>query len=126
LNFIKSGIVPDHARSGFEAAVESTRNLLKSTTAEMVAILLAYIVVVGAIYSQPIDQLPSWQRSSGGTPIYSMAGWWHILVSLPLLLVLFFGWMWRLALWAPPLWLISRLDCVLWPPIPIERPGSAL
>src|SRR5215472_2014018 len=55
LNFIESGIVPDRARSGFEAAVESTRKLLKSTTVEIVAILFAYLVVAAATYSQPID-----------------------------------------------------------------------
>jgi hypothetical protein len=43
------------------------------------------------------------------TPIYSLAGWWHTLVSLPLMLALILGWLWRLALWARLLWLISRL-----------------
>jgi hypothetical protein len=109
-NFIEAGIVPDHARSRFEAAVDATRKLLKSTTAETVAVILAYLVVAAATYSQPVDQLPSWQMSGGVTPIYSLAGWWHFLVSLPLLLVLIFGWIWRLVLWARLLWLIARLE----------------
>lgn len=110
LNFVESGIVAGNARSHFETAVESTRKLLNSNTAEIVVIFLVYLVVVAATVSQPIDKLPSWQRSNSAIPIYSLAGWWHVLVSLPLLLVLFFGWMWRLALWARLLWLISRLE----------------
>ena len=43
-------------------------------------------------------------------PIYSLAGWWHTLVSVPLLLLLIFGWCWRLALWTRLLWLIARLE----------------
>jgi hypothetical protein len=37
-------------------------------------------------------------------------GWWHAAVSLPLLLVLVFGWICRLIIWTRFLWLVSRLD----------------
>ncbi len=49
---------------------------------------------------------------------FSLAGWWHLLVSLPLLLILFFGWIWRLALWARFLFLMSRLNLRLIPAHP--------
>ena len=42
-------------------------------------------------------------------PTYSPAGWWHVVVSLPLLIILFLGWIWRLVSWTRLLWLISRL-----------------
>jgi hypothetical protein len=41
---------------------------------------------------------------------FSPAGWWQLLVSLPLLLVFELGWLWRLFLWTRFLWLVSRLD----------------
>ena len=53
----------------------------------------------------------------------SLAGWWHALVSLPLLLVLLFGWLWRLVLWARFLVLVSRLDLRLIPGHP-DRVGG--
>jgi ABC-type multidrug transport system fused ATPase/permease subunit len=54
---------------------------------------------------------------------FSLAGWWHAVVSLPLLLVLFFGWLWRLALWARFLFLMSLLDLHLIPGHP-DRVGG--
>jgi hypothetical protein len=109
-HFVDAGVVPERERSGFDAAIASTRRWLGSTTAEIVVIAVAYIVVAAMVYSTPIGQVPLWHRSSGVVPVYSPAGWWHLLVSMPLLLVLFLGWLVRIALWARLLWLISRLD----------------
>jgi hypothetical protein len=109
-HFIESGLVPDDRREQFTAAVESTRGLLGSKIAEVAVFALAYLVAMLAALSHGYDQVPTWHRSLGLTPGFSAAGWWHILISLPLLLVLIFGWLWRLALWARLLWLISRLD----------------
>jgi hypothetical protein len=39
-----------------------------------------------------------------------LAGWWHVLVSLPVLVALLLGWIWRYLLWAHLLWRISRFD----------------
>jgi hypothetical protein len=60
--------------------------------------------------SQPLDQIPTWHRTGGLGSAFSLAGWWHLLISMPLLLILLLGWGWRLALWARLLWLIARLD----------------
>jgi hypothetical protein len=54
---------------------------------------------------------------------FSLAGWWHALVSLPLLLILFFDWLWRLALWTRFLFLMSKLDLRLIPGHP-DRVGG--
>jgi len=48
------------------------------------------------------------------------------LVSLPLLLVLFFGWLWRLFLWVRFLWCLSRLDLHLIPATRITLLGCSL
>jgi hypothetical protein len=108
--FIEAGLVPDARRAEFEAAVASTRRLLDSTAAEFAIFALAYLLAVLSVASYSPDQIPAWHRSAVIAPGYSAAGWWHVLVSLPLLLVLICGWVWRLALWARLLWLISRLD----------------
>jgi hypothetical protein len=109
-HFVESGLVPGDRRERLTAAVESTRGLLGSKIAEVTVFALAYLVVALLALSHGYDQVPTWHRSLGLTPGYSAAGWWHVLISLPLLLVLIFGWLWRLALWARLLWLISRLD----------------
>ena len=111
-HFIGSGLVDERDRGRFGDAVAGTRTLLQSPLAEIVVVALAYAVVLAAITTHSLDLLPPWAISAGLTPRYSLAGWWHMLVSLPLLLSLIFGWMYRLALWARLLWLFSRLH--LW------------
>jgi hypothetical protein len=109
-HFVEAQLVPDGRRTKFDTAVASTRRLLNSIAAEIAVFALAYSLAALSVFPQAFDQIPAWHRSAGIVPGYSAAGWWHVLVSLPLLLVLIFGWLWRLALWARLLWLISRLD----------------
>jgi hypothetical protein len=108
-HFVEAGLVRDGARGRFDAAIASTRRLVESPVSEIIVWGLAYTIAVGSAVSQ-LDQLPAWHRSGGAVPVFSLAGWWHVLVSLPLLLVLVLGWLWRLVLWARLLWLVSRLD----------------
>jgi hypothetical protein len=108
--FVEAGLVPHEKRTEFDTAVASTRRGLNSIPAEIAAFALAYLVSALSVLSYGYDQTPVWHRSDGIVPGYSAAGWWHFLVSMPLLLVLILGWVWRLALWARLLWLISRLD----------------
>jgi hypothetical protein len=109
-HFVDSGLVDRPHRDRLDAAIVSTRRLLQSPLAEAVVAVLAYGVVAATLLWHPREQLPAWAVSAGLAPKYSLAGWWHMLVSLPLLLILIFGWMWRLMLWARLLWLISRLE----------------
>ena len=108
-NFVKTEIVPKHERNHLDAAVLSTRRWVNSTAGEIVVAVLAYLIVAATIWSTPIEQVPAWHRSDTIVPFYSLAGWWHMLVSLPLLLVLLLSWLTRFVLWVRLLWLISRL-----------------
>ncbi|TPL02544.1 hypothetical protein FJ938_19020 [Mesorhizobium sp. B2-4-14] len=111
LHFRDAGFVPEHDHPRFAAALASTKALLDSSKVEIAVIALAYLTVGCIVFSSALDQLPSWQITFDGTaPRFSVAGYWHVLVSLPLLLVLLFGWIWRLCLWTRFLWLMSRLD----------------
>ena len=51
----------------------------------------------------------------GGERHLSLAGWWRLLVSQPLLLVVWGAWLWRIAVWAHFLWQVARLDLRLVP-----------
>ena len=80
--------------------------------AEALALVSACVVALLVIRYVPYTFLPDWHRVSGGSLERSLASWWHALVSLPLLLLLLllFGWFWRLFLWARFPWLVSRLE----------------
>lgn len=108
-HFVDSGIVDKSDHDPFHDAVNSTRRLLASPLAEIAVVALAYLVVLATVLSYEPDHLPLWARPTGITPRYSLAGWWHMLVSLPLMLALILGWFWRLILWTRLLWKISRL-----------------
>jgi hypothetical protein len=118
-HFLDAQLIAEADRVRFDAAVASTRRLQDSPWAEIIVIVFAYSIVAILIYSVPAEQVPAWHRSADGElATYPLAGWWHALVSLPLLLVLFLGWIWRLFLWARFLWLMSRLELRLVPAHP--------
>jgi hypothetical protein len=121
--FVSAGIIggPDLPR--YEKAVSSTRRLLDSVLGDATAALLAYVLVIALIFYVSPNQLPDWYRSSGNSAGFSPAGWWHWVVSLPLLLILLFGWFWRLILWARFLCLMALLDLHLIPSHPDHNGG---
>ena len=109
--FSESGLVREPDRARLRDAVESTRARIDCAVAEVSVVVIAYLIVAASVWSHPADAIPAWHKASAG--YFSPAGWWHVLVSLPLLLTLILGWMWRLVLWAQLLWRISRLDLQL-------------
>lgn len=109
--FIEHSFVLEHDRPRLQSAIESTRGLLNSTAANIVVVAIAYLTVAAAVWSHPPDAIPVWHKTAGG--YFSAAGWWHVLVSMPLLVALVLGWIWRLVLWTRLLWRISCLDLQL-------------
>lgn len=122
-HFAEAGLVAEPDKARFQSAVSSTRGLLNSSIDEVVTVVLAYLVVLAVGLYVSTDLVPAWHHRQGSGMRTSPAGWWHTLVSLPLLLVLLFGWLWRLTLWARFLFLMSRLDLRLIPGHP-DRVGG--
>ena len=111
-HFLDAGLVRETDRARFDAVVASTRRLRDAVVVELAAVLLAYAVIGALMRDVPSAMIPVWHRSGGsGALAFSAAGWWHVLVSLALLLALFFGWLWRPFLWGRFLWchVASRL-----------------
>jgi hypothetical protein len=124
LHFGDSHLLPEYERPRFEAALISTRRLLDSPTLGIGALIVAYVFSAVLMTSTRADQLPLWQSSAGsGAIALSPAGWWHGLVSVPLLLLLLFGWLWKLCLWTRFLRLMSQLDLYLVPAHPDRMAG---
>ena len=122
--FLDEGLIKEHERQLFDSTVASVKRARESISAEIVIGLLAYAIVAALARSIPYDQFQGWYRSADGVSL-SLAGWWSALVSVPLLLVLILGWMWRLMLWTRFLWLMSRLDLKLFPAHPDRVAGLA-
>lgn len=118
-----AGLVAEAHRPRFDEAVASTRRRLDSSLAEIVVLVLAYLLVVAMVVAVPATSFQAWHLAGPGSLRFSLAGWWNTLVSVPLLLVLLLGWLWRLVLWARFLWLIARLPLQLLPGHP-DRAGG--
>ncbi len=123
-HFLDAGLVTAADRPRFDAAIASTVRLRDSMLAGIGVLVLAYAIVAVLFYSLHESGLRSWHQSGPGTGLnLSPAGWWVLLVSLPLLLTLILGWAWRWFLWARFLWLMARLDLRLVPSHP-DRAGG--
>ena len=107
-HFVDAGLVDAADRPQFDAIGEQTRRLLNSILVETVVVLLAYLAVVILLRTFPTESIPEWHKA--GTDGFSWAGWWNVWVSIPISIVLFLGWIWRLFLWGLLLCRVSRLD----------------
>lgn len=125
-NFRLAGLVADADHHRFIAATVSTRRLLNSRWAEGAVVVLAYLSVAVAFPYLSEGRVPAWVLAPAGlqaaAPTLSPAGWWGLLVSLPVTLALLLGWVWRLGLWARFLWRMASLDLRL---VPVHPDGAA-
>jgi hypothetical protein len=95
--FIESGLIPEKDLPTYQAAKAAFVRLHDSWVVHGVILVLSYVVVIAmrtTLAYRPGSS--SWERlgvDSGGhiTP----AGWWCILVCLPVLVFLFARWLWR-------------------------------
>lgn len=121
-HFLDGGLIAPADDRRFNALLASTRRLEASPWAPAVAMALAYSLVIALVAAHPT--VPAWHlnRTSWLAP-FSPAGWWHVLVCVPLLVVLLLGWLWRLALWARLLWTVAQFDLELVPSHPDRAAG---
>jgi hypothetical protein len=109
--FLRGGLVRTSDYPRYQYAVSSTVRLMNSTSVEVIAVILAYALVAILFWVEPLSDIPHWHGVYTATGYaLSPAGWWAKFVSLPLLLLLELGWLWRLCLWSRFLWLMNRLD----------------
>jgi hypothetical protein len=121
-HFLKGGLVASGDGGRYERAVASSQRLMNSRIVELAAIMLAYILAFALVKAAPPETIPAW-HGRPGTFDASPAGWWALLVSLPLLLVLQLSWLWRICVWARFLWLMTRLPLQLIPAHPDHTGG---
>jgi hypothetical protein len=107
-HFIDAGLVVGADRPRFDAIAEQIRRLLNSILVETVVVVLAYLAAVILLRTFPMEDIPEWHKV--GTDGFSWAGWWNVWVSIPISIVLFLGWIWRLFLWGLFLCRVARLD----------------
>ncbi len=119
--FVVSGVVPAEEAVELEAAKAEALRLRESVVAEGVILVLALaLATVVRVFVRPGAGESTWERTDAGI---TLAGWWYILVSLPILFFFLLRWLWVFLLWSGFLFRISRLDLELTPTHP-DRAGG--
>lgn len=107
-HFLTSRIIDDADRARFDEAIASTRRLSLGVWPSAAMTVIVYTLVLILLLTVHRSVLPPWHYSAI-SPHRSMAGWWHMLVSLPLLLGLLLSWAWRVGVWTRFLHQVSRM-----------------
>jgi hypothetical protein len=115
------GVVPERERGRFDSACSDVLALRGSMWPELVIVVLSFAIsIVFRLVIGVSEGSSSWERTETAiTP----AGWWQMLVSMPILYFFLFRWFWVFSCWAFFLRRVSRLELELTPTHP-DRAGG--
>ncbi len=110
-HFLNSGLIPERQRPQYRSVVAEVTRLRNAPVVEGVLLILAVALsMLLRTFGNMRIQGSNWQRLGEAlTP----AGWWYVLVSLPVLYFFLLCWAWLFLLWAWFLFRTSRLDLEL-------------
>ena len=123
--FVSQGLVPATLRPRFDAVLNRALQLRNSVIAEVLIIAIVYIVGILVVWrSYAALDVPTWYAvpEAGGLRLH-FAGWWYLLVSLPLFQFILLRWYFRLFIWTRFLWQVSRLPLAYAPLHPDRMAG---
>lgn len=118
-------LIPDAAQRKFLDISLSMQRLRQAAWPEFMLIVLVYCIGIGFVWRalSALD-VGSWYRPAAGeTWPLSMAGYWYVLVSLPVFQFVLCRWYVRLFLWLRYLWQVSGIPLTLQPSHPDRRGG---
>jgi hypothetical protein len=107
----QTGLVGARELPEFDGALETAIRLRRSTVAEVVMMVLVLALSITArVFVGHAPPGSTWERVGGSV---TAAGWWYVLVSLPIMGFFLLRWLWIFGLWAWFLVRVSRLDLEL-------------
>jgi hypothetical protein len=120
-HFVSSGVVLEKDYGRFNDAVDRGLKNRDSVRAEIIILILAYILSISTIRATTVHVVTWYANDAGASP--TLAGWWLWLVSVPLLQFFFLRWLWRILLWFQFLWRMNNLDLHIYPTHPDHAGG---
>jgi len=115
--FLERNLIPESAKTSFDAAIVSAMRLRNSVLAEVLLIILVYgvgVLIVWRHYTA-LDAATWYATASADGSRLSFAGMWYGYVSLPIFQFLLVRWYFRLFVWMRFLWQVSRIELRLVP-----------
>jgi hypothetical protein len=123
--FVQRRIVKGEDLPRFEAAVESAVRLRNSIPVELVLLIAVYTLGLWLWNSRFGIESPTWYANPGGRWNLTPAGWWYVLVSIPIVQFVLLRWYLRFFIWYRFLWRVSKLNLHLVPIHPDRCAGLA-
>jgi hypothetical protein len=123
--FLERNLIPSAATQRFDAALVSAFRLRNSVVAEVILLVVVYLVGILIVWRRHTAlDVSTWYAapSSQGLKL-SLAGVWYAFVSLPIFQFLLLRWYFRLFIWARFLWQVSRIRLILVPTHPDQLGG---
>ena len=123
--FVTLGLVRGSVRERFDQAIAGAMRLRNSVVAEVLLIVLVYAVGILFVWRHYAAlATPTWYATPEADELrLGLAGWWYVLVSLPLFQFVLVRWYFRIFIWARFLWHVSRMD-VAYAPMHPDRNGG--
>jgi hypothetical protein len=106
--FVTRGLLRDAGIRKLEIARAAAVRLRDSRLAEAVLLGLVYVIGIGVIRPAAARlAIDSWYSRADATGSHTtIAGWWYVLISLPLFQFILCRWYFRLGIWT---WFLSRI-----------------
>ena len=119
-------MTPDERHEILTPVLRRAKQLTSSAITEIILLLTVIIVTVsmvkGEAYSSLGDGSTSWMISTNPVdPGLSVAGYWAVLISIPMFQFFLFRWLWRYFVWILVLFRLSRAPLNL---LPTHADGS--
>ncbi|RKH43035.1 hypothetical protein D7X96_34505 [Corallococcus interemptor] len=118
--FVVSELIAPKDLATYERIARDVVPMRRSAIIE--AGLLAASIAVSLLDVPHVTSRPAWLHAQPQGPL-TLAGWWYLAVSMPILRFLLLRWLWRGVLWARFLFKVSRLPLTLVPTHPDAAGG---
>lgn len=118
-HLLNSGLVLEADLPNFESAVAEVVSLRDFPFFEALLLGIAFVGAWLAFQGELSNGISTWQaRLFESGEKLTLAGWWYILVSIPIYQFLLFRWLWRFIIWSRFLWRTANLNLQLIPTHP--------
>ena len=129
--FQTSNLVPPEAKNHFDKALDRLTRRKDMAGIDVALFLLAFALVWIANIRFGMSTLDigasSWMStSSDGVEKFTSAGWWLVLLSIPVIQFLYYRWIWRLVIWICFMNNLSRIPLRLQPAHPDQVGGLGI
>ena len=123
--FVERGVVMRQDLARFHSGIESALKLRNSIPVEVGLFLFVYLLSLWLWQNRTGIDRSTWYAMASGRWQLTPAGFWYVLVSIPILRFILLRWYMRLFIWFRFLWQVSRINLKLIPTHPDRAAGLA-